>query len=96
MWDDPSVLLRRSDWYAYPSDHFGSLNSASGHSVSGLTRDPAKVVTFNGNNEVMFRDGLDLLGAEAPSRVICGSAKARDEVLAFFKTKGIPTFGARR
>jgi hypothetical protein len=95
VWDDPSVLLRRSDWYAYPSDHFGSLNSASGHSTSGLTRDPAKVATFSGNNEVMFRDGLDLLGADAPSRVLCGSAKVRDSVLAFLKDSGISKLGGR-
>jgi len=89
VWDDPTVLLRRSDWYAYGGDHFGSLNPASGHSVSGLTRDPFKVVTFNGNNEIMFRDGIDLLGTEAPSRIVCGSAKARDEVLGFLKDRGV-------
>jgi hypothetical protein len=95
VWDDPSSLLRRSDWYAYPSDHFGSLNSASAHSTSGLTRDPAKVATFGGNNEVMFRDGLDLLGADAPSRILCGSAKARDSVLAFLKDNDISKLGGR-
>jgi hypothetical protein len=95
VWDDPSVLLRRSDWYAYPNDHFGSLNSASSHSTSGLTRDPAKAATFSGNNEVMFRDGLDLLGADAPSRILCGSAKARDSVLAFLKDNGINKLAGR-
>jgi len=94
-WDDPTVLLRRSEWYGYSSDHFGSLNAASVHSTNGLTRDPAKLVGFHGNNEVMFRDGIDLLGAEAPSRIKCGSAKARGEVLAFLKQKGISHLGGK-
>lgn len=88
-WDDPTVLLRRSDWYAYSSDHYGSLNPASGHSTSGLTHDPKKLGSFVGSNEIMFRDGIDLLGAEAPSRIKCGSASVKNEVLAFLKAKGI-------
>jgi hypothetical protein len=41
----------------------------------------------------MFRDGLDLFGADALSRVICGTAKARDSVLAFLKDYGIAKLG---
>lgn len=75
FWDDPSTLLRRSDWYAYSADHFGSLNPQSGHSTSGMTRDPAKVAGFGGgSNEVMFKNGIDLLGEEAPSLIRCSSA----------------------
>lgn len=97
FWSDPSVLLRRADWYAYPTDHFGSLNPASGHSVSGLTRDHATVAKFTagGSNEVMFRHGIDLLGAEAPSRIRCTSATQRKEVLALLAGKGITSLGGR-
>ncbi|HEV2811308.1 MAG TPA: hypothetical protein VGV93_13040, partial [Acidimicrobiales bacterium] len=89
-WDDPSELLRRSDWYAYNGDHFGSLNPASGHSTKGRTRDPATLAGFSGgSNEVMFKNGIDLLGAEAPSRISCGSAAVRSQVLSLLATRGI-------
>ncbi|HET7721091.1 MAG TPA: hypothetical protein VFK43_14080, partial [Acidimicrobiales bacterium] len=90
FWDDPTTLMRRSDWYAYSSDHFGALNSQSGHSTSGLTRNLAKVAGFNGgSNEVMFKHGIDLLGDEAPSLVRCTSAAQRKEVLAVLAVKGV-------
>ncbi len=96
FWDDPSVLLRRSDWYAYKSDHFGSLNPESGHSTGGLTRDPAKVAAFNGgSNEVMFKHGIDLLGAEAPSLIRCGSAAERKGVLEVLAARGITHLGSK-
>ncbi len=96
-WSDPTVLLRRADWYAYPTDHFGSLNPASGHSTNGLTRDPGTVAKFTGggSNEVMFRHGIDLLGAEAPSRIRCANKTQRAEVLALFAHKGITSLGGR-
>ena len=96
-WSDPTVLLRRADWYAYPTDHFGSLNPASGHSTNGLTRDPATVATFTGggSNEVMFSHGIDLLGAEAPSAIRCANKTQRAEVLALFAGKGITSLGGR-
>lgn len=38
---------------------------------------------FNGgSNEVMFRDGIDLLGAEAPTRIARSSPSEREQVLA--------------
>ena len=96
FWDDPSVLLRRSDWYGYKSDHFGSLNPESGHSTAGLTRDPAKVAAFNsGSNEVMFKNGIDLLGSEAPSLIRCGSATERKEVLKVLAARGITHLGSK-
>lgn len=89
-WDDPSELLRRSDWYAYNEDHFGSLNPASGHSTTGMTRDPATLAGFGGKgNEVMFKNGIDLLGAEAPSLIRCGSPAVRSQVLSLLATRGI-------
>ncbi|MGH9066447.1 MAG: hypothetical protein ACRD0J_02840 [Acidimicrobiales bacterium] len=91
MWDDPSVLLRRSDWYAYENDHFGSLNPHSGNSTVGMTTDPHIVAGFSSgqDNEVMFWDGIDLLGDEAPSRIRCGTAEITSQVRAWFADHGI-------
>ena len=94
-WDDASRLLRRSDWYAYASDHFGSLNPQSGHSTSGQTRNPVALSGFHGNNEVMFRHGIDLLGAEAPTRIKCASAQERSSILQMLKARGIHKLGSR-
>jgi rhodanese-related sulfurtransferase len=95
VWDDPLTLLRRSDWYAAPSDTFGSENSQSGHSASHRTADLMKVAGFSGNNEIMFRDGLDLLGADAPSKVVCQNTTQRDAVLAILKKQGIKELGGK-
>jgi hypothetical protein len=94
-WDDTSRLLRRSDWYAYSSDHFGSLNPQSGHSTSGQTRNPVALAGFHGGNEVMFRHGIYLLGAEAPTRIKCASAQERSSVLQMLKARGIHKLGSR-
>ena len=95
FWSDPTKLLRRSDWYAYGSDHFGSLNPQSGHSTSGMTRDPATVAGYSGSNEVMFRHGVDLLGAEAPTLIRCKSAAERTSVLKLLGQRGITTLGGK-
>jgi hypothetical protein len=94
-WDDASRLLRRSDWYAYASDHFGSLNPQSGHSISGQTRNPVALAGFHGSNEVMFRHGIDLLGAEAPTRIKCASAQERLSILQLLKARGIHKLGSK-
>jgi hypothetical protein len=96
-WSDASRLLRRSDWYAYSSDHFGSLNPQSGHSTSGQTRNPLTVAGFKGHsgNEIMFRHGIDLLGAEAPTRIKCASAQERSNVLQMLESRGIHKLGSR-
>lgn len=96
FWEDPARLLRRADWYAYPSDHFGSLNPESSHSTKGQTRSPQAVAGFNGgSNEVMFRDGIDLLGPEAPTRIKCSNSSERAQVLALLGQKGIAHLGGR-
>lgn len=96
VWDDPIRLLRRTDWYAYPSDHFGSQNGSSSHSTSSQTRDVATVAGFSqSNNEVMFADGLDLLGADAPSKVYCSSASERDAVRKLLAGRGVESIGGR-
>ncbi|MFD8732323.1 hypothetical protein [Streptomyces sp. NPDC059611] len=97
IWDDPSVLLQRSDYYAYNGDHFGAINPAhSKYSSGSITRDPMKIAKFYGDgNEVMFRNGIDLLGAEAPSRIVCHSNAERSSILASFASRGITQLGGK-
>lgn len=88
VWDDPHVLMRRTDYYGYNGDHFGALNPH--HNTGGMSRDPQKIAGFSAsNNEVMFRDGIDLLGAEAPSRIVCSGTTERASILKLLTAKGI-------
>ncbi|MEY9211525.1 hypothetical protein NI17_009980 [Thermobifida halotolerans] len=90
VWDDPVRLLDNTGVYGYDGDHFGALNPKGNHSVQGMTTDPVKMAHFSAkNNEVMFRHGLDLLGAQAPSRILCHDSAQRTEVLALLAKKGI-------
>ena len=90
FWDDPTILLGRADWYAYNGDHFGAANPQGSQSTHGQTRDPHTVASFSsGSNEVMIRNGVDLLGPEAPSLILCGSASQRAEILKVLVGKGI-------
>ena len=57
-----------------------SLNPESGHTTSGQTRNPTTLAGFHGSNEVMFRHGIDLLGAEAPTLIKCSSAQERSSI----------------
>ena len=97
VWDDPSVLMRRSDYYGYNGDHYGAINpDHHNYSAEAITRDPMKIAKFySGANEVMFRGGLDLLGAEAPSRIVCKSAGERKKILASFSARGINELGGK-
>ena len=95
VWDDPLRLLRRTDWYGAPHDTFGSENSASGHTASQRTTNVASVSKFGGNNELMFRDGLDLLGVDAPTKVVCSNATERDAVRKLLKAQGITEMGGK-
>jgi hypothetical protein len=95
FWADPTPIIGRSDWYAYTGDHFGSINAASHHSVSGQTKDPKVVAKWNGHNEVMVQNGLDLLGDEAPTWVRCKNAAQRKEVLKVLADKGVTHMGGK-
>jgi hypothetical protein len=97
IWDDPSVLMQRSDYYAYNGDHYGAINPAHGHYNAGaITRDPMKIAQFSGSsNEIMFRNGIDLLGAEAPSRIVCHTAAERKTILASLTARGITQLGGK-
>src|SRR3569833_3177020 len=63
VWDQPEKLLARADYYGANADTFWAINPAGSHSVSKATRDPFKLANFaSSSNEVMFADGIDLLG----------------------------------
>ncbi|OIV36995.1 hypothetical protein BIV57_13485 [Mangrovactinospora gilvigrisea] len=95
VWDDPSVLLRRSDYYAYDEDNYG-ISPGKAKALHGMTRDPLQIAQHHhSGNEIMFRDGIDLLGAEAPSRIMCSAASERDKLLAQFADRGITHLGSR-
>lgn len=95
IWNNPEKMLSRTDWYAYNGDHFGAAIAGTGHSISGQTRDPHQVANFNGgSNEVMISHGLDLLGADAPDKVVCPSSY-RKTLLADLAKAGITTIGGR-
>ncbi|WP_102144364.1 hypothetical protein [Mycobacterium hubeiense] len=95
IWNSPEKLLSRTDWYAYNGDHFGAAIAGTGHSISGQTRDPHQVAKFSGgSNEVMISHGLDLLGADAPDKVVC-PASYRKTLLADLAKAGITTIGGR-
>lgn len=90
VWSDPARLLRRSDWYAYNSDHFAAAVDEGGHSTSGQTRDPATVAGFtSASNEILFRNGIDLLSPEGPDRIVCSSTSQRSEVLDALTARGV-------
>ena len=96
IWDDPGRLLSRTDWYAYNGDHFGATDAGTSHSVKGQTRNPTKVAAFGaGNNEVMIAHGLDLLGADAPTRIICGNATERTHLINQLAAAGVTSLGGR-
>ncbi|MFI6689283.1 hypothetical protein [Streptomyces sp. NPDC050485] len=97
IWDDPSVLMRRSDYYAYNGDHYGAINPAhQNYSENAITRDPMKIAKFSSSgNEVMFRNGIDLFGAEAPSRIVCHTAAERNTILASLTSRGITQLGGK-
>jgi hypothetical protein len=95
IWNNPEKMLSRTDWYAYNGDHFGAAISGTGYSTSGQTRDPHQVAKFSGaSNEVMINHGLDLLGADAPDKVMCPSSY-RKTLLADLAKAGITTIGGR-
>jgi len=83
-WNNPSRLLARSDWYAYNSDQYGKFTDGTSQ-----TRNPSSLVKFTAqNNEVMFRDGIDLFGDYGPDRIHVGSASTAQSVIAQIESTG--------
>lgn len=96
VWDDPERILSRTDWYGYNGDHFGAAVAGTGHSIKGQTRNPTKAAGFTAsNNEIIVANGLDLLGADAPSRVYCSSKTQRAAVLQQLTAAGVTHLAGR-
>ncbi|MFD2462702.1 hypothetical protein ACFSYJ_29115, partial [Amycolatopsis samaneae] len=99
VWDDPECLLARADYYGANAATYGVINPAKMSQYSGHVkpmRNPFTIATFkNPANEVMFGDGIDLLGPEGPSRILCVSTKQRNDLHAMLTAKGI-TRGQRQ
>ncbi len=98
VWDDPLKIVDNTSVYGYNSDCYGAINPDHyQYSATKMTKDPAKIAKFHtsGQNEVMIRHGLDLLGEHAPSRILCSSAKERTQVLEVLKAKGIEHLGGK-
>ncbi|MFD8493306.1 hypothetical protein [Amycolatopsis sp. NPDC059657] len=90
IWDKPERLLARADYYGANADTYGVVNPAKKEVYVHSTRDPFKIAKFHAEtNEVMFGDGIDLLGAEGPSRIICNSHTQRKEIHAMLTAKGV-------
>ena len=91
IWDNPHSLLSRSDYYGYNSDHYGAINPKNNNfNAKAKTTDPYKIAAFDSSsNEVMLRNGIDLFGAEAPDRIVCGSASERTNLLNLFASRGV-------
>lgn len=63
---------------------------------TGSPATPFTIATFSApDNEVMVRNGIGLLGAEAPSRIKCASAAERTTILALPGAQGITHLGGK-
>ncbi|HWD77893.1 MAG TPA: hypothetical protein VG497_03400 [Kribbella sp.] len=82
VWDEPERLLSRADYYGANGDTFGVVNPVkTGNYGAKSTKDPFKIAKFTSpSNEVMFADGIDLLGHEGPSRILCNTEAQCDEI----------------
>ncbi|WP_410633862.1 hypothetical protein [Amycolatopsis sp. cmx-4-83] len=98
VWDQPERLLARADYYGANADTFGVINPAKAgeYGKSPSTRDPFKIAKFSSaGNEVMFGDGIHLLGREGPSRILCRNASQRNEIKTLLRAKGVTTIAGR-
>jgi hypothetical protein len=94
---EPKNVLSRSDWFGYPSDHYGAINPSDHHySSHSFTTDPAALASFNGSsNEVMFKNALPLLGPQGVRRIWVASESERQQVLAALAKVGAKEIAGR-
>lgn len=93
---DAQRLATRSDWFATQGDSFGVANQSHHYAKTATTtRDPSVAAHWTGGGEMMFYDGLDLMRSDAPTRIHCGSAHARDQGRDLLKKRGITHIGKR-
>ncbi|MEV4147721.1 hypothetical protein AB0J40_28915 [Amycolatopsis sp. NPDC049691] len=96
VWDQPERLLARADYYGANADTYGVVNPFKAGQYAKSTRDPFKIAKFaNPSNEVMFADGIDLLGPEGPSRILCSNTSQRDEVRTMLQAKDITAIAGK-
>ncbi|MDQ7808399.1 hypothetical protein Q5425_32090 [Amycolatopsis sp. A133] len=97
IWDQPERLLVRADYYGANGDTFGVVNPAKVEQYGAKsTKDSFKIAKFaNPSNEVMFADGIDLLGPEGPSRILCSNTTQRDEIRAMLQVKGVTSIAGK-
>ncbi|MDA8064546.1 MAG: hypothetical protein M0031_03420 [Thermaerobacter sp.] len=93
----PEDVLTRSDWFAYPHDHFGATNPDDHrYSPGARAGDVEKLKTFaDPTNEVMFKNGIGLFGQHAPSRIWVDTQAARKRVLTSFAKAGVKELNGR-
>ncbi|RDV81792.1 hypothetical protein [Ammonifex thiophilus] len=102
VWD-PEVLLTRSDWFATKDDAFGAVNPESHYSKYEKTTDVEKLgwwvryshIDPQWGGQVMFKNGIDLLGIHPPRYIFVDSAADRERVLDSFAKVGVKELGGR-
>jgi hypothetical protein len=94
---EPETVLSRSDWFAYPSDHYGAINPSDHHySSHSFTTDPSTLATYNGSsNEVMFKNGLPVLGPRGVRRIWVASESERQQIFASLAKVGATEIAGR-
>jgi hypothetical protein len=99
VWDDPVRLLSRLDWVGLPPRH---VDIALGRKQAPRRnwRDEAvtgmeAVAAMGDGTEIVFRNGLDLVGAEAPTRIICRTYQERREILDVLARLGVTELAGR-
>jgi hypothetical protein len=97
VWDQPERLLSRADYYGANGDTFGVVNPAKVKQYGAKsTKDPFKIAKFtHSSNEVMFADGIDLLGPEGPNRILCKTTAQRDEIRTMLQAKGVTSIAGK-
>lgn len=102
VWD-PETLLTRSDWFATRGDDFGAVNPKDPHyKPSGRTRRVEDLPDYEAATgigswraQVMFKNGIDILGAHPPRFIFVNSEDDRLKLLASFAKVGVKELGGR-
>lgn len=102
VWN-PETLLTRSDWFATKYDAYGVTNPKDyKYSTSGRTRKVEDLPEYakddsagNLRAQVMFKNGIDLLGEHAPKYIFVTTEADRQKVLASFAKVGVSELKGR-
>ena len=96
VWD-PETLLTRSDWFATKYDAYGVTNPKDyKYNTSGRTRKVEDLPEYAKETkagslraQVMFKNGIDLLGEHAPKYIFVETEADRQKMLASFAKIGV-------